>query len=587
MTAVRRLLIIACALSAGAMSAQTRKTSKSAGTKPSPVTVSMDPSSTEPAPVPPHDRATTINVQADTDKDVTNERALRLSLDEAIKTSVEKNLGVQIQRYDYQMAGQNLRGAYGAFDWFATADIEHQSSQSPTASTFSAAGSRNTFANFGVQQFIPTGATYNLGFRNSRDVTNGGGTFVNPAYRTNLSASLDQPLLRNFGTDISRRGINIARNTLGISQEAFRLTLMNTAVSVEQAYLDLIYARQFVDVVKEALFLARDQARITQIRIDVGASAPLDILQPNVQTATEEDNLILAVASVRDAEDRLRQLMHLDPADWNRPIIPTDPVRFIPASVDAEQSVARAMDLRPELREAGLATATKRIEYLYARNQVLPKLDAILAYNAAGLAGRAADFDPVTRQPTGTFTTTPYSTALNQVFQNDSPSWTVGFNIAVPILNIGARAEKKRAELDLKQSKTNELLTRENIAVEVRKATRDIDTAAKEITATRAARDAAEKNLDAERKRYENGMTTNFQVLQVQGQLSTARVREIQSLVGYNKALATYHRVVGDLLETRNIRIEEEAVSEPGMFTKLDRYPWLSYGHRAGNEDPK
>src|SRR5207245_6567058 len=126
--------------------------------------------------------------------------------------------------------------------------------------------------------------------------------------------------------------IFIARNTLGINRDAFRGVIMDTAVTAEQVYLDLVYARQFVDVVKEGLFLARDQARITQIRIDVGASAPLDILQPRVQIATEEQQLIAAVANVRSAEDRLRQLMNLPPADWHRPILPTDTVSYAPVN---------------------------------------------------------------------------------------------------------------------------------------------------------------------------------------------------------------------------------------------------------------
>ena len=53
---------------------------------------------------------------------------------------------------------------------------------------------------------------------------------------------------------------------------------MNTAFSVEQAYLNLVYARRNIEVVKESLFLSRDQARITQIRIDVaslGGAGPL------------------------------------------------------------------------------------------------------------------------------------------------------------------------------------------------------------------------------------------------------------------------------------------------------------------------
>src|SRR5262249_25896298 len=157
-----------------------------------------------------------------------------------------------------------------------------------------------------------------------------------------------------------------ARNTLGINREVFRGTLMDAAVTTEQAYLDLVYSRQFVDVVKEALFLARDQARITQIRIDVGASAPLDILQPRVQIATQEENLIGAVASVRHAEDRLRAVMPLPPADWDRPIIPTSSVGYTPITINQEQAVATALQLRPELHEQMLTTKSRQIQYTYA-----------------------------------------------------------------------------------------------------------------------------------------------------------------------------------------------------------------------------
>ena len=115
---------------------------------------------------------------------------------------------------------------------------------------------------------------------------------------------------------------------------------------------------------------------------------------------------------------------------------------------------------------------------------------------------------------------------------------------------------------------------------------RDVDTNAKEIIASRAARDAAEKNLDAERRRYENGMSTNFQVLQIQQQLSDARVREIQALVGYNKAVSAYHRAVGDILEVRNITVEEPKVEDPRIFSRFDQYNWLNYGSRIKTNPP-
>ena len=562
MMAVKGFTAVVCLLAATSLAAQT----------PTPKVVVRPTPTTEPA---------TAQVTADTDQDLNNPRALKLSLDDALQTSVKGNIGIQLERYSYLEAGQSLRGSYGIFDWLATADVERQSSQSPTVSQFLATGSRATIANVGVQQLIPTGGTYQIGFNNSRGTQSGGGTIVNPAYRSSLGLGFNQPLMRNFGMDVTRRGITIARNTLGINREVFRGALMDVAVTTEQAYFDLVYARQFVDVVKEALFLARDQSRITQIRIDVGASAPLDILQPRVQIATQEENLIVAVAAVRDAEDRLRAVMNLDPADWNRPILPTSPVGYTPITVNQEAAVAQALQLRPELHQVQLTTATRQVQYTFARNQVLPQVDLKLNYNAAGLAGRTQEFDPVTGVPTGRFNTTGYSNALSQVFGNDFPSWTFGFNVGLPLTNIGARAEAKRAELDVALSKTNEEQTRQNIAIEVRKTARDIDTTAREIGASRTAREAAEQNLEAERRRYENGMTTNFNVLQIQSQLSDARAREIQSLVAYNKSVAAYHRAVGDLLEVANIKVEEPQIEEPNTFRSFDRYNWLNYGSRV------
>jgi outer membrane protein len=565
--AVRRLLIIACVASALPLSAQTTK--KTTASTPPPVTVSTSPSGA-PADVPQADQAPTVTVSADTDRDVNNPRALRLSLDDAIHTMLQKNIGVQIQRYDLQMSAEGILGAYNIFDPFAGATISKTSSQNPALNAFTASGGGTTNANAFLRDVIPTGGSFEISTNNQRFTRSGNGTTISPGFSTDLGVLFTQPLARNFGMDVTRRGIYIARNNLGISREAFRGVLLDSTSAVEQAYYDLVYARRFVDVVKEALFLARDQSRITQIRIDVGASAPLDILQPRVQIATGEENLITAVANVRSAEDRLRALLNVAPEDWDRPIIPTDNIGYTPMTVNVEESVARAYDLRPEVKENAFVTATRRITYQYARNQVLPQFDLNLGYNVSGAAGTVISNTPGVNS-------TGFSQAVQQVFRNDFPGWNVGFTIGVPVFNFGARAEQNRARLDLQASQITETQTRQNIAVDVRATARAIDTAAKQISATRTAREAAEENVNAERKRYENGMSTNFQVLQIQQQLSDARANELQALVGYNKAVAAYHRAVGDLLDTRNISVDEPKVEEPSFFSQFNRYNWLNF----------
>ncbi|MDQ3281228.1 MAG: TolC family protein [Acidobacteriota bacterium] len=528
----------------------------------------------------------TESVTAETDQDVNNARALQLSLDQAVRSAIERNLGIRLQEFVYREASESLRSQYGIYDMLGTALVQGQSFEAPVTSTIAAASQRQQTIDVGVSQNLPTGGGYRVGFNNSRTERTGGASLVSPELSPGITFGVNQPLLRDFGIDVNRRGITIARNTLGINQETFRIALMDTAVSVEQAYLNLVYARRAVEVVKQSLFLARDQARITQIRIDVGASAPLDILQPRVTIATSEEQLITSVANVRAAEDQLRALMNLDPADWDRPIVPTDDVAFTPLGVDVEDAVRRALELRPELRQTALTTETRRVQYLYARNQTLPQLDFNLNYGLSGTAGNARVLDPNTGRPTGQIENITYGRGLQQIAQLDFPSWTVGFNVGMPLTNIGARAEARRAELALRESRLSTEQVRQNIILDVRQATRDVDTASRSIAATRAAREAAERNVEAERRRYENGMTTNFQVLQVQQQLSDARVRELQALIGYNQAVARYHRAVGDVLQVRNISVNEpELAEEPPIFSRIDRYNWLNYGSRVHLEE--
>lgn len=497
-----------------------------------------------------------------------NPRAMRLSLSDAIRATVENNLEVELQEYDYRMTGWGARSQYGLFDVYSFATLSTSDRQ---VAVENAPSTQGLVLDLGLRQNLPTGGAYQVGFNNSEVTT------VESAYDSELNFGLTQPLLRDFGVDVNRRTINIARNNLGISQEAFRNALLLGVLAAEQAYWDLIYARQNLEVVRSSLSLAGDQERITQIRIDVGASAPLDILEPRVAIATREEAVIAGEAAIRDAEDRLRRLMNLPAEEWDRPIIPTESITYTPVEVDLEASVARAFELRPEIRQAGLLVQNEEIEYLFARNQVLPELDFNLNYGVAGLGGTQIIRDPSTNEPIGVVGG-EFADAVDQVFGFNFPSWTVSFNVGVPIRNIGARSERKRAELNLERSIESRKDIEQQIAIQVRKAARDIQTSSRQIAASRTAREAAQENLEAERRRFENGMSTNFDVLRVQQDLADARSRELAALVFYNQAVAAYHRAVGDLLDMRGI-----AVDVPEQFnmppSRVESVDWLRFDH--------
>lgn len=503
--------------------------------------------------------------------------AIYLTLDEAIERTAEANLSVKIQDFQYLEARQRAFAAEGPFDFYTNASVETSSAETPVTSVIFSPQSESTLWNLGLNQTLPSGGAYSLRFNNSKNEENNPFTTFNPAFRSNFGFNFVHPILRDFGVDITTRGIRIARNNLGISREDFRRVLSDTVLAVNQAYYDLIFAREDLVVQQQSLELARDQERITQIRIDVGASAPLDILQPRVAIATREESIIVAEAAVRDAEDRLRRLMNLPPEQWSREIIPTDELAVDVVEIDSQAAVALAYELRPIVRQAELDTQNSAIGYRYARNQVLPQLDLEIDYGFGGVGGTRIQRDPETNEIIGTIPG-GYDDALDQIYGFDFPSWSVGLNFAVPIRNIEARAERRRAELELERRLWSQEQLLQEIAVEVRQAARDIERFAKQIVAAEAAREAAEENVDAERKRFDNGMTTNFNVLEVQQELADARSREISALVNYQKAVAFFHRAVGDLLERHEIMIDEPEM-EPAPFSRWQRVKWLDYGY--------
>ena len=63
---------------------------------------------------------------------------------------------------------------------------------------------------------------------------------------------------------------------------------------------------------------------------------------------------------------------------------------------------------------------------------------------------------------------------------------------------------------------------------------------AKRIETTRAARELAEQRLDAERKRFEVGMSTSFLVIQAQRDLAQAKTNELSAVLAYDLALVDF-----------------------------------------------
>ncbi|HEY7574612.1 MAG TPA: TolC family protein [Thermoanaerobaculia bacterium] len=497
--------------------------------------------------------------------------AIRLSLDEAIAIVIANNQDLNIAVYNAEATQYFLMASEGIFDPLVGAFANRNHDETPSSSALSGApvSVKLDSYNFGanVTQLAPWGGTFQLGTAGGRTATNSTFANPNPGFTAGLTATVSQPLLRNFGFTATKWQIYISKNTRDASYQRFVRVVQNGVNSVEQAYWDLAYAYQNLEVAKETLRIAQDLNRITKIRIDVGSLAPIDITQTEVGIAQAEQQIITAEGQIGNFQDTLKRLMSFDPAQYTIPIIPTDSVRVESVTVNVDQGVTAALARRPEILAQEYTVDSGRVEYEYWSNQALPQVNLVASYGTAGQGG-SFFFDPCVipgdpRCPDPTNPPPPvliadnglgnaYHQTINRLF----PSWSIGLNISYPILNRYAKGQRGAARYLWESSRATLTTTQQNVVVEVRDAARQIDTAQRQIAATAKGRELAERNLDAEKKKFDNGMTTSFQVNQIQRDLSAARVTELQALVFFRKAVAAYHNAVADNLEWKGISIE-------------------------------
>jgi outer membrane protein len=483
--------------------------------------------------------------------------AVLLSLDEAVELALRQNLGLSIERYTRTRARLGVEQTLGIYDLLLSASAHAEDAKSPTTSQLQASESNLQRLNFGATQLFPTGGEVTVGWNNSRSENNNPFSRLNPAYNSSVIFGLKQPLLRDFGRIATERQILIAQNRSQASSQEFERQVTTAVQDVINAYWNLVGARQQLVVARESLSLARELHDRNKIQVDVGTMAPLELVQSEAAIAEREEGIITAQSAVGDAEDQLRRLLNLPQGEiWGAEIRPvTDPtIQHQP--IDVEAAIQTALAERPELRTQQLDIEQARIETEYARNQERPTLDLNVGYDFSGVGGNVIQRDD-DGQITGTIPGN-YADALDQVTGLDFHGWTFDLTFGLPLQNRAARTARAIADLDLARAQTAMEDARSGVITEVRQAARRVETAAKQIEAAKASRVFQERNLEAERKRYENGLSTSFQITQIQEDLTQARSREVNAVVNYRTALAEFQRTIGGLLDEESIELADE-----------------------------
>ena len=494
---------------------------------------------------------------------VTEGDVLKLDLIGAYQLALARNLNLHVGRYDMAIANANLRGSGGIFDPTLWANLDFDSNKTPTSTLLEGANvveSDNMNFGLGVNQLLPSGTELGASWMSNRGQTNSEFYFLNPRWDARLNLTLTQPLLNGFGTNATRAQIIIAENLRDQTAVGFEVEIIRLLADVELAYWELVATRLAIAVTEQSLELAERLLEETRQRVEVGTSAPIDMVQSEATVATRHQELIYANNAASNAEDNLKALLGFDqPHEWQVRVEATDSYNVDPFLPDLGESIETALHKRPAIIQQELEMERLNTNVKVARNSALSRLDLTGSYAWGGVSGTSTITDgegnPVTIRE-------GWGDAAQQVFEFDFPRWTVGLNFSVPMGNHRAKEQLAATRYQRDRSGAQLAALKQEITRQVRFAVRALEDGAAAIDAAVASSRLAVRNLEAEQTKFDNGLSTNFQVSQIQDALATAQFAEIQARVGYRKAIATYFASTGTFLEAKHVEITDTEASE-------------------------
>jgi outer membrane protein TolC len=489
---------------------------------------------------------------------------LELSIRSYLDLVMANNTNISLQRLSVLVSEDAITRTFGQFDPTASASFQTTRTKSQTTNATAGASQLNTLTQpltFGVTQTLESGTQYNVSFSDLKVSSNSAFATVDPSYNASLSFSVTQPLLRGRGMYVTRLPLMIARGNLRQTENNIQDQVTQSVMQAEQAYWAVVGARENVRVAEASLKLADAALKRSEKELQLGASSPLDIFQPQQQYANAELALSQARYSLAVSEDALRLQMGADlsPKFRDMPIVLTetlDPPRA--TRVDKEELVETAIRSRRDVAAIRQALDVDDLQMQQANDQMRPNLSLGALYLSSGTGGNTYEAGNVFTGGTQSVIVIPggVSDALRQMFGFGLPTYQFSLNLNLPLKNHVAQANLADQAVAKKMDSFRLRAAEQNVRLAVVQAYNNLESSKASVALAKTALNFAQKRVDAEQKKYELGTEQIFFVLTAQNDLTTAESAVVTQMINYRLNEIALLRAMGTLLEERGITVQ-------------------------------
>jgi HAE1 family hydrophobic/amphiphilic exporter-1 len=500
--------------------------------------------------------------QADERMPAGQRQAYELSLLDAVELALRNNLSVQVARYGPQSSFEGINASRAPFDTNLSFSIPSSFSRGTQPTTNQTQGgdvitSQGLNGGFQWSENLEWGTNYSLSWTSSRSSNNNQFATFNPSFSSGLRGQINQPLLQGFG-EVNRTGIRVAMNSYDQSIEQFRGSVQNIIAQVVSAYWNLRGQAEGVRVQEESLELAEQQLARNEIQVEIGTLAPIETVQAETSVAASRLSLIQAQNQLENAQDQLKELINFDTVvddPFAYDLVATEEPEQTVAAIDAEEAVSVALENDPQLIQQRIGLRSAELQLNQAENSLLPNLSVNASFNLQGRGGTRIIRSGGLGGEETEIIETGFGTAISQVFSGDFNTWSVGASLTFPLHNYSAKASAARARISQNQQMTQFEQRRQQITYDIRQQVRNVQNLVQQVQTATLRRELADRQLQAEQRKFEVGTTTNFQVLTFQRDFSNAQLAELQAIINLQGAIAQLELSKGTLLQYFGVQL--------------------------------
>ncbi|MDA0200876.1 MAG: TolC family protein [Bacteroidetes bacterium] len=432
-----------------------------------------------------------------------------MSLEECILMAVEKNISVKQSELSLDDAALNKKDAQGNFLPSLNAQANHSWNIGLNQDI-----TRGTLENQ-TTQFTSVGASVNI------DIYNGFRNF-NQLHRANLALLAREYQLEDMKDDV-------------------RLMVVN-------AYLQILFNIEILDVQKSQLEITRRDAARTQEMIDAGTMVKYDLLEIEATMATQEQGVIRAENNLRLSKINLAQMLLITDYD-NFDVVsmdmeaPLGQILFQKPKDIFEQALTHRKDIKLSL--TNIAIAEKDIEL--AKGALQPSLTAFYGYNsrvsyADRITGNGVFADvpigfipssgePVLRSVEGNKLIGPMP--FGQQFDRNA-GHNIGVRLNIPIFNGNAtRNNVERSKVNLLRSQNQLEQEKLNLENTINQAHNDAEGAYKFYEAAQKTQLARKRAYEDAVNRFEAGVMNIFDFNQIKQRYEVAASDVVRAKFDY------------------------------------------------------